>query len=106
MLRSSLTSGDRYADPIRPARDAARIRGTSERDLQPQAGRFRERMQGTAWIRIRNTRKSEEWFGEHARDIRETKGDCMRKRDRADPVRKNELTLNARRGLKPIRLIA
>lgn len=63
-------------------------------------------MQGTVWIRIRNTGESEEWFGEHVGEIRETKGDCMRKRDTADPARKSELTLNARRGLKPIRLIA
>lgn len=58
---------------------------------------FRKWMQKTSWVR--NTAESEQWFQENASSIREKKNDYMRKWNAADPLQREELTLNASDGV-------
>ena len=62
-----------------------------------QSADFREWMQATAWVS--NTAESEQWFRENASSVREKKIDYMRKWNAADPIQREELTLNASDGI-------
>ena len=61
-----------------------------------QSADFREWMQATAWVS--NTAESEQWFRENASSVREKKNDYLRKWNAADPIQREELTLNASDG--------
>ncbi len=58
---------------------------------------FRDWMQSTSWVR--NTAESEQWFKANEGSIREKKLDYLLKWNAADPMQREELTLNAADGV-------
>ena len=69
------------------------VRNDASAKYSLQSDDFRDWMEKTSWVTL--TPESEQWFREHAADIREKKSDYLRKWNSADPQQRAELTLNA-----------
>lgn len=73
------------------------IHDKTEAKYSTRSSDFHDWMESTAWVRV--TPEAEQWYREHASDIRGKKLDYMRKWDSADAEQKAELTLNAADGV-------
>lgn len=73
------------------------IHNRAEAKYSMQSPKFVEWMKDTAWVDV--TPQAEQWYSDHAADIREKKVDYMRKWSTADAQQKEELTLPAADGI-------